>query len=292
MKGVFRRACTESQAARYCGAPIGDGDYAPGLLRFHGGYPTDTRWTEHLVDLVHPQQNRQIKQDDRSSAFVQISLYKPEIQVGMSSTAPLPESEWEEIWAIWGRGISMGLGCRVCAGYGQPETHTGNVLYRAQLIGQGQAAKLLDGTGEFRPNMFRATIRGHALRLFGGLTDASTADRLVDQLFGSAMDKGTVGLLGMGFRDADLQLDAFGKDAYALTTYAVKGELTWLLTQHVSEAEDQALKKLIVALTRFAMLLGGFGKSWRRADQQGSTSPSPLVLHPPGHPRKGNFVKL
>jgi CRISPR-associated protein Cmr6 len=33
----------------------------------------------------------------------------------------------------------------------------------------------VDGTGEFRPNVFRAAIRGHALRIFGGLTDERTA---------------------------------------------------------------------------------------------------------------------
>ncbi len=31
---------------------------------------------------------------------------------------------------------------------------------------------------------------------------------------------------------------------------------------------EEALKKLICALTRFAMVLGGFGKSWRRADHR------------------------
>jgi hypothetical protein len=48
----------------------------------------------------------------------------------------------------------------------------------------------------------------------------------------------------------------------------VEGELIWHLTQTLATEERDALTKLIAALTRFAMLLGGFGKSWRRADHR------------------------
>jgi CRISPR-associated protein Cmr6 len=189
MKGLFRQAAQrmeqlgelkEGTCDRYCGIESKQG---PGILRFHGGYPTDTRWTENLVDIVHPQQDQQVKSDSRSSsAFIQISLYKPELKFGISSTEPLDEAEWEQIWTIWETALSMGLGCRVSAGYGQPENHIGEILYRARLKGQGQAAKLIDGTGEFRPNIFRAAIRGHALRIFGGLTDADTAEHISSEL--------------------------------------------------------------------------------------------------------------
>lgn len=94
MKGIFRRACTPEQAARYCGKHLPGGDFELGLLRFHGGYPTDDTWQENLVDIVHPQQDRQVKSNGRSSAFVQISLFKPKINFGISSTLPLEATEW------------------------------------------------------------------------------------------------------------------------------------------------------------------------------------------------------
>ena len=270
MKGIFRRACTPEQAERYCGKDISKGDFEPGILRFHGGYPTDERWQDNLVDIVHPQQNWQVKTDEKSGgAFVQISLYKPQIKFGISSTTPLKETEWETIWNIWEKALSTGIGCRVCAGYGQPKKHTGEVLYRTHLQGQGAAAKLLDGTGEFRPNIFRAALRGHALRIFGGLTDADTADRLIEVLFGGVRSREEkVGLLGITFRESSLELDEFGRDSYAVPTYNVEGQLTWLLTQKLPDTERQALQTLVKSLTRFAMLLGGFGKSWRRADHR------------------------
>ncbi|MDJ0675476.1 MAG: RAMP superfamily protein [Calothrix sp. MO_167.B42] len=269
MKGIFRRACTPEQRDRYCGKSV-NGDFQPGILRFHGGYPTDTAWTEDLVDIVHPQQDWQVKSNHKDGgAFIQISLSQPELKFGISSNQVLEDTEWETIWQIWEKALSTGIGSRVCAGYGQPEKHTGNVLYKTRLKGQGQAAKLIDGTGEFRANIFRAGIRGHALRIFGGLTDAKTADGIVNQLFGGIQGEAVIGLLGMSFRVLKNHPGSFGRGGYIQPTYNLEGELTWLLAKNLPNSEqEQALKKLIAALTRFAMVFGGFGKSWRRADHR------------------------
>ncbi|MEH1786642.1 RAMP superfamily protein [Nostoc sp.] len=268
MKGIFRRACTKEQAELYCGKSLPGGDWQPGILRFHGGYPTDTAWTENLVDIVHPQQNWQVKTGNKDSgAFIQISLYKPELKFGISSNNK--DADWQTIWSIWEKALSTGIGCRVSAGYGQPQQHTGNILYRGQIKGQGQAAKLIDGTGEFRVNVFRAALRGHALRIFGGLTNADMADQIVNHLFGSVQGKGNIGLLGMSFRDSNLEMGMFGRGSYAQPTYDIEGELFWLLAGKLANPQhEEALKKLVADLTRFAMLLGGFGKSWRRADHR------------------------
>ena len=239
MKGVFRQACDTSQADRYCGRATKD-DFIPGILRFHGGCPTDDSWTEDLVDIVHPQQDRQVKAEGRSSAFIQMSLYKPELQFGISSIISLSTEEWDTVWQIWEQAIAAGLGCRV-------------------------------SEGEFRPNIFRAAIRGHALRIFGGLTDANTAEALVKTLFGGIGREGaTVGLLSMAFQtdEARSEMDWFGQGSYEQPTYEIEGKLLWMLTRSLPDLQRQALTKLIEALPRFAMVLGGFGKSWRRADHR------------------------
>jgi CRISPR-associated protein Cmr6 len=140
MKGIFPRACTPEQRDRYCGKSV-NGDFQPGILRFHGGYPTDTSWTEDLyqfcvslrfirpqakawgytnqaclhrlrtahfhketvlVDIVHPQQNWQVKSNDTNNkdagAFIEISLYQPELRFGISSNKILEDTEWKIIW--------------------------------------------------------------------------------------------------------------------------------------------------------------------------------------------------
>ena len=55
MKGAFRQACRKlfgERVGRYCGQELTGGDFTPGILRFHGGYPTDDRWCDDLVDEV------------------------------------------------------------------------------------------------------------------------------------------------------------------------------------------------------------------------------------------------
>lgn len=269
MKGIFRQACSLAQAVKYCGDTD---DIKPGILRFHGGYPTSTAWTENLVDIVHPQQGWQVKSNSEShSAFTQVSLHRPEFVFGISSDRSDEETDWETVWQIWEKAVASGLGCRVSAGYGQAAGVKGELLGRpVGLQGMGQAPKLINNkTGEFRPNVFRAAVRGHALRIFGGLSTADKAEELVKVLFGGIQGEAVAGYVGMAFETAELEIENYGNEPYTQPAYDVKGTLRWLLTRPIDDDEERkALAVLIESLTRFAMVFGGFGKSWRRADHR------------------------
>ncbi|TYQ30422.1 RAMP superfamily CRISPR-associated protein [Pseudanabaena sp. UWO310] len=272
MKGAFRQACKRlfrDRLGKYCGQEISKGDFSPGILRFHGGYPVDSSWTDGLVDLIHPQQKLQVMNSEKEGAKVQISLYQPTIQFGISASEELDESEWEEIWQIWEAALGRGIGCRVSAGYGHRDQLKGELLYPPHLLkGQGMASKRLDESGEFRPNIFRAAIRGHALRIFGGLIDADTAEKQVEKIFGGVSGHGVWGLLMMNFVTTSFEPKLFGNGQWEVPSYKVEGELGWLLSQEISEEHKAALKNLILHLNQFAMIFGGFGKSWRRADHR------------------------
>ncbi|MGB3655796.1 MAG: RAMP superfamily CRISPR-associated protein [Rivularia sp. (in: cyanobacteria)] len=265
MKGAFCKACTEEQKQLY--QLMGNED-KPSLLRFHGGYPIND-WKKQLVDIVHPQQKWQVQtmdttiKPDNESAFALISLYKPTIKFAISSQ--LTDTNWDEIWQIWEKALGYGIGCRVSCGYGLADKITGDVLYQVKLHGIGASSKLLDRQSEFRPNVFRAALRGHALRIFSGL-NPSQAEEIVDELFGGIRsNQERVGLLGMAFHQSSL--DSFF--ANESDVYDVSGNLIWLLLRKLENSEHRPyLQKLVEKLTQFAMLLGGFGKSWRRADHR------------------------
>lgn len=284
MKGAFCQACTNNQKQRYRLTKNGD---EPSLLRFHGGYPVND-WKQNLVDIVHPQQGWQVKTPHTNNkpkgetGFALISLWQPVIKFGISSL--LPGTNWNEVWAIWEKALGYGIGCRTSSGYGLPKERLkengqvdcpipvqGEVLYKAYLKGQGQAPTLIDKTPEFRPNIFRGSLRGHALRIFGGLTDSETANNLVENLFGGVEDGGTQGLLTCVFlpQPSPKQIGRF-TDGYGEPTYNVTGELRWLLMspRQLDQTKKEGLKKLLRALMQFAMLFGGFGKSWRRVDHR------------------------
>jgi CRISPR-associated protein Cmr6 len=113
-------------------------------------------------------------------------------------------------------------------------------------------------------------LRGHALRLFGGLTDDRTAKRLVEDLFGGVSGHGTVGRVGLRFQRSRLALPPFqAGSSYEQPAYEVEGELSLILARPLTDpTQEETLKKLLAKLMQFAMVLGGFGKSWRRADHR------------------------
>lgn len=268
MKGAFLRNCTPEQAITYCGGQVGN-ETKPGILRFHGGYPQDTSWKDQqLVDIVHPQQECQVETQATHSAFVQFSLYQPTLIFGISSNQKLDETEWEEIWQIWEQALGKGIGSRVSAGYGHLKNHQENVLFPIYFQGQGLAPNLINGTGEFRPNIFKAAFRGHTLRLFGGVTDEATAQKLTKKLWGGFNGKSSyVGQLGIAFNAVELEMDTFSR--FKLPIYELNnGKLEILCMSNLSKQEQKNYRNLMLNIVKFSMLLGGFGKSWRRVDHR------------------------
>ncbi|MEM7581218.1 MAG: hypothetical protein AAF316_15500 [Cyanobacteria bacterium P01_A01_bin.80] len=104
------------------------------------------------------------------------------------------------------------------------------------------------------------------MRIFAGLNQ-NQADDIVDELFGGIRSgKEHVGLLGMAFHKNN---PASPNPFNGSDVYDVNGNLIWLLLGNLDDEEHlPCLKKLVKKLTQFAMLLGGFGKSWRRADHR------------------------
>lgn len=312
MKGAFLRACWAEQAEGnileekvllYCGGEVpenGTKTTKPGILRFHGGYPKNDNWKKrdlgkkrNLVDVVHPQENWQVtgENEGEHSAMIQISLYKPVFVFGISLMKQLhhqslSEDEWKTIWRIWDRAIGRGIGCRVSAGYGLPKSpkdrsfRKQNTIISIGLSGKGICSQLINKKPEFRPNMFKAALRGHTLRLFSGVTDEATAIALTEELWGgfASSDSSIVGLLGIGFDDMGIGLESKELEIYnyvyynknnkrvVMPRYDLKnGKLSILAMRDISEKERKHIKTFLSALIKFAMLLGGFGKSWRRA---------------------------
>lgn len=278
MKGAFRRAClTEADQKRYCGGEEstaqGEKKTLPGLLRFHGGYPIDmASWADRdrLVDVVHSQQSYQVMQSNaKHTANVQISLYRPKLKFGISSVESLSDEEWTKIWKIWEWALENGLGSRVSAGYGYVEEVEAkdSVILSVHLKGRGLTSQLLNDTPEFRPNMFKASLRGNTLRILSGLTDETTTKSLTNQLWGGIDDKAIVGKVGISFSVDSEDLN-FGAHIYrpkykpvSMQTYHLKhGYLDLIQVKTISPELEKFLKHLV----RFTCLLGGFGKSWRR----------------------------
>jgi CRISPR-associated protein Cmr6 len=271
MKGAFRRSCSGFWSAeeilQFCGGDEGEGGFKPGILRFQGGYPKDATWiNDSLVDVVHPQENWQLDGQKENGAFIQISLYQPTFVFGISSSETLTSIEWETIWKIWDQAMGRGIGSRVSAGYGQTKVHGKSSLLTVRLRGDGIASQRIDKVGEFRPNFFKAALRGHTQRLLSGVADWKTVEQLTKALWGGfGKDGAIVGQLGIAFSAPDLELNNRNR----ATVYSMEdAALNILMMQDVSEQQRKNLGVLTTQLIKFSMLLGGFGKSWRRIDHR------------------------
>ncbi|MFM8525059.1 MAG: hypothetical protein ACKOCM_05510, partial [Cyanobacteriota bacterium] len=243
--------------------------------------PGDANWAHGLLDVAHPQQEWQvgIGKGKSGGAFGVVSLHRPRLQIGLSCNDPeISPGEWEEIEDTLKRALRAGIGGRTCVGYGSSGRLSGDLLFECALEGQGPAAKLLlktpehpNGVPEFRPTMFRAAIRGMALRLFGGLTDASTALEVVGRIFGSIGpgNDHNVGLLATAYTDGSFQLGRYGWEGWKQPIFATSGSLQWRLTRKTSAQDsEELLQELLTALHGLTMSLGGFGRGWRRPDHR------------------------
>ena len=295
MKGAFRNACLtlekegrmcKEDRMRYCGGEKetkkGEKRTQPGILRFHGGYPVDDEWRrqrDRLVDIVHNQEEYQVRDDKAEhNANVQISLYQTRFKFNISSTEPLSPQEWDEVKKMWERALGYGLGSRISAGYGYMDNipTTQPVLRSVHLKGQGLSSLLLlpvrSKTDEFRPNMFKAALRGHTWRLLAGITDEATAQKLTHQLWGGIGKSAVEGSIRINFSLGELIPEEHlikkdkktGKVLYnprTMPMFTLKNGCLDLLK--IKELKPE-IETFLVSLVQFTMLLGGFGKSWRR----------------------------
>lgn len=278
VKGLFRRACNVVQAKKYCGD---DENLAPSSLgfRFHGAYPVgdwagmhkvkvwkhgqetiETRY--RMLDVVHPQQERQVGSDrqQNATALASVSLYKPTMIFEFSSADP--DTNWKEVETIFWSAIDLGVGGKTSIGYGfgghndQRPAIVQQGKANVMLIGKGVSPTLRSGEAEFRPNLFKATLRGHFQRLLAGVVgDLKELDKKVDRLFGSSSNPGAIQLFWE--QRKEVKYDQFG----ATQTFQADGIL------HINASRNEDVE-LIEQVLKFAFIMGGFGKSWRRASHQ------------------------
>jgi CRISPR-associated protein Cmr6 len=281
VKGLFRRACNTEQIKKYCGfEDTKDKGHYPSTsgLRFHGAYPIGDWSGSHkvrergqdvvkvryrMLDVVHPQEKRQVGtgENQNATALTSVSLYKPTMIFEFSANT-LTQGDWEEVENIFWEAIALGVGGKTSTGYGlggYNDLHSASVpkhKFDLALVGQGVSPTLRSDEPEFRPNLFKASLRSHLKRLLGGVTkDSKSIDQEIDRLFGSSTSPGELSIFWQ--QQQDVVYADYGKTK----TFKSEGIL------HL-DAKDQKDVDFMQEVLKFAFVMGGFGKSWRRASHQ------------------------
>jgi CRISPR-associated protein Cmr6 len=239
----------------YCGTSD-----TPGKLRFHGAFPLGD-WSNNCLDVVHPQQKKQVEGDETTSAYALISFYKPNFIIEISSSDDNITSSWGNIETLIRMAMRQGLGGKTSTGYGYSEkpyfadsasdncSDTNVPHFQFQLSGKGISSVLLNKKTEFRPNCFKASLRGHVRRLLAGVcSTAEVVNKITDELFGSTE------------AEANIQIYWESEHSPQDQTYDETGTLH-LAARHSTAINDlEFIRKVL----KFAYIMGGFGKSWRR----------------------------
>ncbi|NEO99576.1 MAG: hypothetical protein F6K58_13035 [Symploca sp. SIO2E9] len=270
IKGLFERLSRHPQVSEehkqkiknYCGSPE-----QQGILRFHGAYPVgdwagtksvqlkdgETKIRYRLVDVVHPQQQRQVEGKGSPKAIAVVSFFEPTFVFELSSIESLPESEWETIGGLLKRALRPGLGGKTSTGYGLCFIPQDRYPLDITLKGKGVSPLLRSDEPEFRPNLFKASLKGHVLRLLAGVSgDEKTVRAKVNRLFGHTTEPG---VLQLYWESKFLKND--GKQGREKTPiYDTRGTLYLDVPEH-----DLLFAQKVI---EFAVTMGGFGKSWRR----------------------------
>lgn len=277
IKGVFRLLLfsnevspeSKQKVAKYCGT-----EEHPGILRFHGAYQVgDWAGAEkvknkicyRMVDVIHPQQKRQVQGTGSATALAMVSFYQPKMIFEISSIEPLSEIEWESVKKLLRTALRVGLGGKTSTGYGlwvYPQN-----IYPVSVFfkGVGVSSLLRSGQPEFRPNLFKATLRGHVSRLLAGVCPTpNVIEPRVNKIFGSTNAPSQVQIYWETKKStaSNKPIPAYETQGTEETPiYKIEGNL-------YVDAPKKDLSFLALVL-QFAYIMSGFGKSWRRVWHQG-----------------------
>ncbi|MEM7758480.1 MAG: RAMP superfamily CRISPR-associated protein, partial [Cyanobacteria bacterium P01_A01_bin.40] len=287
IKGLFRRLLLQNKVKSASRELIQEffKEDKEAILRFHAAYPVGD-WSStiveqdvvipyRLIDVVHPQQERQVQGKGSPRAIPIVSFYHPTFIFELSCTKTLLLEQWQQIEGLLKRSLQPGLGGKTSSGYGLFIFPQNKYPISMRLKGTGVSSTLRGKKPEFRPNMFKATLKGHVTRLLAGVCcNHKEVKERIDSLFGNETSPNLVQIY-WDYKSMKLRRTFIGTEK--TSAYEVKGDLYLDVRErdkikNPRERERQRKKdlRLIQIALQFTYTMGGIGKSWRRVRHKGN----------------------
>ncbi|MBW4629036.1 MAG: RAMP superfamily protein [Brasilonema octagenarum HA4186-MV1] len=238
-----------------------------GKIEFLDAWPIEP--TKLTLDIVNPQQDFQVFHEGQGKPLSAYTLGDGEnsIQVKVAIRGipgRVTDTEVGEVWSWIEQALTLyGVGSRTASGYGTfkgssavnaaPDPEHEVKEFQFTLYSQGCAGPNMQ-TMELRPSHWRGWLRSWMLRFFLGVMSKEDAQTTVGELMGTIEPKAHKGCVRLQmFRGK-----TWGKESDEQPTFYVwKGEL-------VISAPRDILNKIILPIIRFAVMVGGVGRGWRR----------------------------
>jgi CRISPR-associated protein Cmr6 len=243
----------------------------PGKIEFLDAWPEKA--TKLSLDIVNPQQEFQVYHQGQCTP---LSLYTlgngtdkiPVIVAIRGIPGKATEEEVNEVWEWVQQALSLyGVGSRTASGYGTlktsvaaqnltPDPNYAVKQFDFSLYSQGNAGPHTQ-TMELRPSHWRGWLRSWLMRFLLGVMPENLAKLTVAELMGD-IDAGDGNSRKGCVRLQMIQGKIWGdRSENKPSFYLWKGKL------QISAPKD-ILNKIILPIIRFAVMVGGVGRGWRR----------------------------
>ncbi|MBR8835360.1 MAG: RAMP superfamily protein [Stigonema ocellatum SAG 48.90 = DSM 106950] len=238
-----------------------------GKIEFLDAWPGEP--TRLTLDIVNPQQSFQVYHQGQSTPISSYTLGNGEDTIpvtlairGISGRAT--DSEVNEVWGWVQQALSLyGVGSRTASGYGTlkfsssltvvPDPDYAVKQFEFSLYSQGSAGPNM-GKMELRPSHWRGWLRSWMLRFFLGVMSLEDAEKTVGELLGT---------LEPQTRKGCVRLQMFQGSIWGDRSTDQPNFYTWKGKVQISAPND-ILKTILLPIIRFAVMVGGVGRGWRR----------------------------
>lgn len=244
-----------------------NGTISAGKIEFLDAWPTTP--TKLTLDIVNPQQSFQVFHEGQSTPLSFYTLGDGQDTITLTvAIRGIPgkatDAEVDEVWRwVQQALISYGAGSRTASGYGtlkyssslKQEQDPGYKVKQFDFIlySQGSAGPNMT-TMELRPSHWRGWLRSWMLRFFLGVMSLEDAHRTVGELLGTLEPESRKGCVRLQMFKGSTWGD---RSESHPSFYAWKGKL------QISAPSD-ILNTIVLPVIRFAVMLGGVGRGWRR----------------------------
>lgn len=251
-----------------------DDKITPGKIDFLDAWPVKP--TKLTLDIVNPQQSFQVfhdpdpKKKPKPLSFYTLGNGEEKIDFTVAIRANSTKVTAEEITEVWEwveQALNLyGVGSRTASGYGvvksgisvvKPDPDCSKKTFDFTLFSQGCYGVESGNNPVLRPSHWRGWLRSWVLRFLLGVMSENNAMKTLGELMGVLEPNTAKGCIRLQM----IRGKVWGEESNSQPVF-----YTWQgkLSITAPKEPNDILNKIVLPIIRFAVILGGIGRGWRR----------------------------
>jgi len=239
-----------------------------GKIEFLDAWPDKP--TKVFLDIINPQQEFQVLHEGQGKPVSMYTLGNGKDVISLTVAIrgiPRRKATAEEVAEVWGwveQALSLyGVGSRTASGYGhlkpgesvqlQLDPNSRQQQFTFKLYSQGNAGPDMK-TLELRPSHWRGWLRSWIWRFLLGVMSPENAKQTLWELLGTLEPSTHQGCVRMAIARGN----DWGKDS------ATSPDFYYWTGHFTLTAPQDILDPILLPIIRFAVMVGGVGRGWRR----------------------------